>query len=219
MTARSRKARPTFVLHIDLADATPDRFGHLLRRAVGGNRMVPLSARMAGLFAEHAELICQVSDGARPVLELVAKHTDDVPAEIRRMVARRDRGCRFPDCGAPQRLIHVHHIVPVSRGGTHDPDNLILLCSFHHLRYVHRLGWTAELDPETGLVTWTNTRTGTTMSTMPHGTRPRPRRDPALLPDWLAPPRSPPPDHLEPPPGPDPPSSWTDPPPDLHPPP
>lgn len=195
----ARPARPTFVLHVDLADATRDRFGHLLRQAVGGKELVPLSARMAGLFAEHAELIVQVRDGARPVLELVAADTEDVPAQIRRLVTRRDRGCRFPDCGAPQRLIHVHHIVPVSQGGTHDPDNLMLLCGFHHLHYVHRLGWTADPDGDTGCVTWTNTRTGRTMSTMPHGARPSPRRDPALLPDWLAPPRSPPPDHLEPP--------------------
>lgn len=220
----ARPARPTFVLHIDLADATQDRFGHLLRRAVGGDRMVPLSARTAGLFVEHAELICQVSDGARPVLELVAKDTDDIPAPIRRMVGRRDRGCRFPDCGAPMRLIHVHHLVPVSEGGTHDPENLILLCSFHHLRYVHKLGWTAQLDGATGRVTWTNTRTDTSMSTMPHGTRPPPRRDPSLLPDWMAPPRSPPPrspppDHLDPP-GPAlRPAHWLDPPPDQHDPP
>ena len=168
--------------------------------AAGGDAApAALSARMTGLLAQHADLVVQVRDGARPVLELVARNTDDIPAQIRRMVQRRDRGCRFPDCRAPRRLLHVHHIVHVADGGTHDPDNLILLCSFHHLRYVHRLGWTAELDGATGRVSWTSTRTGTTMSTMPHGTRPPPRRDPTLLPDWLAPPRPPPPDHLEPP--------------------
>lgn len=28
--------------------------------------------------------------------------------------------------------IHVHHIVPVSKGGTDDPDNLCAVCSRHH---------------------------------------------------------------------------------------
>ena len=212
----ARLAQPTFVLHIDLADATQDRFGHLLRLATGGAGMVPLSARMAGLFAQHAELIVQLTDGARPVMELVDKESDTVPAQIRRLVERRDRGCRFPDCGAAWRLLHVHHIVPLAQGGDHDPDNLILLCSFHHLRHVHRLGWTVDLEGRSGRVTWTNTRTGTSLSTMPHATRPPPRRDPALLPDWLAPPRSPPPAHLEPP-GPSVrPDHWLDPPSDMH---
>jgi 5-methylcytosine-specific restriction endonuclease McrA len=30
------------------------------------------------------------------------------------------------------RLLHVHHIVPVAAGGTHERENLILLCPNHH---------------------------------------------------------------------------------------
>jgi hypothetical protein len=210
-----RPARPTIIVHVDVAVATQDRFGQLLRLASGGAAGT-LSARMTDLLTEHAELIVQVRDGARPVLELVARNSEAIPAQIRRMVERRDRGCRFPDCRATWRQLHVHHIVHVADGGTHDPDNLLVLCSFHHLRYVHRLGWQPALDGATGRATWTNTRTGTEMSTMPHGTRPRPARDPQLLPDWLAPPRPPPPAHLEPPRDPDPPDHWTAPPPDLH---
>ncbi len=32
----------------------------------------------------------------------------------------------------------VHHIVPVSRGGTHDPENLMSLCRSCHERIHHR---------------------------------------------------------------------------------
>jgi HNH endonuclease len=34
------------------------------------------------------------------------------------------------------RWTHIHHIIPVSEGGTNDPANLTTLCSFHH-KLVH----------------------------------------------------------------------------------
>ncbi len=212
-TGGGRPARPTVVWHVDVADATVDRFAQQLR-AVGTNRtMIPVSQRLLATLADQADHIIQLRDGHRPLDEL-AVDADDVPARVRRAVLRRDRGCRFSDCGRAR--MQVHHIVPRSRGGTHAPDNLIGLCSFHHLRYVHRLGWQIHLDPKTGLVTWTNSRTGTEIGTMPIGARPPPRRDPSLLPVWAAPPLAPPPDHTEPP-GPDlVPVGWTCPPHDLH---
>ena len=36
-----------------------------------------------------------------------------------------------------KRWLHIHHIKPLSEGGTHDPENLTLLCSGHH-RMIHR---------------------------------------------------------------------------------
>ncbi len=38
------------------------------------------------------------------------------------------KGKRCPD----RRWLHVHHMTPRSQGGTHDPNNLTLLCSAHH---------------------------------------------------------------------------------------
>ena len=193
-----RPARPTVVWHVDIAVATTDRFGEALRVAAGGDdgRLLPISTRLLTTLAEHADHVIHLRDGLRPLDEL-AVATDDIPAKTRRMVLARDKGCRFPGCR--RKAVQAHHVVPRSQGGDHSPDNLFAACSLHHLRYIHKLGWHVALDPETGLVVWTNTRSGTTIATRPHGHRPNPVRDPALLPDWLAPPLSPPPVHLDPP--------------------
>jgi hypothetical protein len=37
----------------------------------------------------------------------------------------------------------VHHVRHWSKGGTHDPGNLLELCWFHH-RLVHEGGWTVR---------------------------------------------------------------------------
>lgn len=50
-------------------------------------------------------------------------------AKLRAHVRQRDGGCRR--CGATTRL-EVHHVIPLSRGGTNDPDNLVTLCRTCH---------------------------------------------------------------------------------------
>ena len=72
-------------------------------------------------------------------------------AWIVRQVRYRDRGCRFPGCGA-RSFTEAHHIVWWSRGGRTDLDNLVLICSFHH-RLVHEHGWSIERDAD-GEVRW-----------------------------------------------------------------
>ncbi len=55
-----------------------------------------------------------------------------VPPAVRRGVVRRDGGrCRVPGCRNATWL-EVHHLRPVSEGGTNDPDGLVLLCGAHH---------------------------------------------------------------------------------------
>jgi hypothetical protein len=56
----------------------------------------------------------------------------DVTPATRRAVWRRDHGaCRVDGCRS-SRNIEVHHIVARADGGSHEPDNLLLLCSGHH---------------------------------------------------------------------------------------
>lgn len=58
---------------------------------------------------------------------------------LRTVVIGRDSN-RCQVTGCPSRLeLHVHHMHPVSGGGTHTPDNLVSLCDFHH-----------ALEPEKG---------------------------------------------------------------------
>ena len=69
-------------------------------------------------------------------------HTDGTPVSVgraqrvapphtRRVIADRDRGCRFPGCGATTH-VEQHHIVHWAEGGPTDLPNLVSLCPFHH---------------------------------------------------------------------------------------
>ena len=62
----------------------------------------------------------------------------------RREVMRRDRQCRFPGC-TNVTFANVHHIVPWSRGGRTDLENLVLVCLHHH-HLLHSRGWTMSGD-------------------------------------------------------------------------
>jgi hypothetical protein len=86
--------------------------------------------------------------------------TDTIPAHLRRAVAVRDRGCRFPGCDQPPAACHPHHITRRADGGVTSQGNLVSLCSFHHLIAVHRWGWAVVLHGD-----------GTVTATSPDGRR------------------------------------------------
>jgi len=51
---------------------------------------------------------------------------------VRSVVLASD-GQRCQVTGCPSRTaLHIHHMRPVSEGGSHRPDNLVTLCEFHH---------------------------------------------------------------------------------------
>ncbi|GAB2926001.1 HNH endonuclease signature motif containing protein [Rhodococcus aerolatus] len=70
--------------------------------------------------------------GARggPVLAFGRARRVPSPAQLRALLLR-DGGCRAPGCGRT-RFLHAHHVVPCSRGGRTDLDNLLLLCGGCH---------------------------------------------------------------------------------------
>ncbi|HWL45893.1 MAG TPA: HNH endonuclease signature motif containing protein, partial [Ilumatobacter sp.] len=57
-----------------------------------------------------------------------------VPAKLRRIIERRDRGCRVPGCGAKH--FEAHHIIHWEHGGVTETWNLVSLCPQHH-RLLH----------------------------------------------------------------------------------
>ena len=85
----------------------------------------------------------------------VGTATETIPVQLRRAVAVRDRGCRFPGCDQPVAACHPHHIIPRAQGGPTCLTNLMLLCTFHHLIAIHRWGWGIVLRPD-GTVTATS---------------------------------------------------------------
>ncbi len=88
----------------------------------------------------------------------VGAATETIPPHLRRAVILRDRHCAAPGCDQPPAACQAHHIVPRSRGGPTSLENLLLLCSFHHLILIHRWGWSITLNPD-----------GTTTATSPDG--------------------------------------------------
>jgi hypothetical protein len=65
-----------------------------------------------------------------------------VPPALRRALAHRDQGCRFPGCGL--KLCDAHHVEHWADGGATKLENMIQLCRRHH-RAVHEEGFTVEL--------------------------------------------------------------------------
>lgn len=55
-----------------------------------------------------------------------------VVSELRKMILRRDgHKCFF--CKSHKKL-HVHHLLPRSKGGSDDPENLLAVCDICHAR-------------------------------------------------------------------------------------
>ena len=111
--------------------------------------------RAQDLVCNKAKKAASLEDTLAAVLELYLEKEDpqrkaerarpgksepsakDIPAASRHAVNLRDGNrCQAPGCGRT-RWVDIHHIKPRSQGGTHDPENLITLCGFHH-RDLHR---------------------------------------------------------------------------------
>ncbi len=87
----------------------------------------------------------------------LGRMTREPSAWMIRQVRYRDRGCRFPGCGA-RAFTEAHHVRWWRHGGRTDLDNLVLICSFHH-RLVHEHGWSMKRGDD-GTLRWF-TRDGT----------------------------------------------------------
>lgn len=82
----------------------------------------------------------------------VGREHRTAPRWLRRAIAQRDRGCRFPGCDRRASWSEAHHVIPWWQGGPTNLDNLVLLCPFHH-HVVHRQGWTNAFDGTTYTIT------------------------------------------------------------------
>ena len=122
--------RPHVVVTLDL-EALQGRAGRSELQDAGP--VTPESARRLACDAKVSRII---TDGASQPLEL-GRSTKVVTAALRRAVAVRDGGCRFPGCGRPPGWCDAHHVRHWADGGETSLDNLVLLCRPHH-RAIHR---------------------------------------------------------------------------------
>jgi len=96
-----------------------------------------------------SEILCTgkvrviVTDGHKPIT--YSDLGEAIPPAIRSFVLWRDQGlCSIEGCRSRYRL-QPHHIHERQHHGSHDPDNLITLCWYHHHVAIHMLGMT--IDP------------------------------------------------------------------------
>ena len=120
-----------------------------------------LAAETARRLSCDGSLVALVERDGEP-LSLGRKRRTLSPA-LRRALAARDRGCRFPGCERT-RFVDGHHIRHWSEGGPTDLDNLVSLCRRHH-RLVHERGYSVRLD-ESGEARFTN-RHGIAIANVP----------------------------------------------------
>src|SRR5829696_1983583 len=103
--------------------------------------------RRHGGFACDAGIVPMADVRGRPLG--VGRKTRSIPPALRRALAARDRGCRFPGCDRTH--VDAHHIHHWARGGTTDLRNLVQLCRHHH-RLVHEGGFAVERRPGGAIV-------------------------------------------------------------------
>jgi hypothetical protein len=133
----TRGDRFQVVVHVD-AEALPvgsERGGSALEdgQHVAAETSRRLACDAAKVVMTHAR------DGT--ILD-VGRRTRTVPPALRRALAHRDQGCRFPGCGL--KLCDAHHVEHWADGGETKLENMIQLCRRHH-RAVHEEGFTVEL--------------------------------------------------------------------------
>jgi hypothetical protein len=118
---------------VEMASCDGQHIGHVGMR--------PANDAASGAAPNHAANdVGRDSGGALPESAHVGALTrakQDVPPAVRRMVLRRDnKRCRVPSCRNVA-FLDLHHIIPRSERGTHEPANLLTVCGAHH-RALHR---------------------------------------------------------------------------------
>jgi hypothetical protein len=131
------------------------------RRGIDGwppelDRAGPLTPGAFDRYTCDARFRRLVLDPAGIPLDL-GRATRCVPPSLRKFVALRDGGCRYPDCPRPSAYCEAHHVVHWRHGGATSADNLALLCRYHH-HLVHDRGHDLKLLPD-----------GTVKVTQPYG--------------------------------------------------
>jgi hypothetical protein len=157
------------VVHVDVPALAADADGRC-ELADGA----PVAVETARRLSCDGSVVALVEREGKPLS--VGRKRRTIPPALRRALAARDRGCRFPGCDRT-RFVDGHHIRHWSRGGDTSLDNLLSLCRRHH-RLVHERGYTVTLD-EDGEARFVN-EYGVAIPTVP---RPPPPSDPQALPD------------------------------------
>ena len=142
--SRSGGDRYQVVVHVDTGTLRGDDTGERCELEHGP----ALAASSARRLACDASLVRVLERDGTPLD--VGRKTRSVPPALRRALAARDGGCRFPGCTS-HRFVDAHHIEHWADGGRTSLDNLVLLCRHHH-RLLHEGGH--SMSSSTGRLTF-----------------------------------------------------------------
>ncbi len=131
LAALSEKPQTELVVHVDA-----DEEGRMQVETPRGER-VGVSAETCRRLSCDASVVVMRHDSRGNVLD-VGRKTRRISTPLRRALAERDGGCRFPGC--PNHLVDAHHVKAWADGGETKLANLLTLCRFHHGQ-VHEGGY------------------------------------------------------------------------------
>ncbi len=94
-----------------------------------------IAPEVARRLSCDASVVTAIDDGKGNTLN-ISRKSRVVPAAMKRALAFRDGGCRFPGC-CESRYTDAHHIEHWVDGGETSLDNLVTLCCHHH-RALHQ---------------------------------------------------------------------------------
>jgi hypothetical protein len=138
-----RADRLQVVLHVDAAALRSDSPEAGMAELESGARV---SAEASRRLSCDASLVVMAEDASGTVVD-VGRRRRTVPPSLRRVLERRDGGCRFPGCD--RQHCDAHHVRHWADGGETTRENLVLLCRFHH-RLVHEGGYQVERRADGG---------------------------------------------------------------------
>lgn len=138
-TSPSIQDRYQLVLHADInalrQTGEPVSAGESCQHHHGYLDAARIAPDVARRLACDATVVTAIDDGKGNTLN-IGRKSRIVPAAMKRALAMRDGGCRFPGC-CESRYTDAHHIKHWVDGGETSVDNLVTLCRHHH-RELHR---------------------------------------------------------------------------------
>jgi hypothetical protein len=124
----------------------------------GGGAQVAVDAAAVERAHCDAQYIGSIAGAA------VERARQPIPPSVVRFVWARDKGrCQTPGCRSA-RCLEIHHIIPVSAGGSNDPSNLTLRCSACHTAHHDGRLTISGTAPDH----ITTTRNGASITAKPH---------------------------------------------------
>jgi hypothetical protein len=133
------------MIHVD-SDVLADRSHGGRADLDNGEGISAESCRRLACDAPH---VAVTQDKGGNILN-IGRKARKISKPLWRALASRDRTCRFPGCSRTRHL-QAHHIEHWAKGGETNPENLIMVCHYHHWA-VHEGGVRVEGRPPGGLV-------------------------------------------------------------------